>query len=97
MVRLAPGARPPMGPGMAARRRKGVTVCDADDLASALQAAYARLAAAPGLDRADSERLHRQFIAVCDAVKAPGADAATGRRRLDGFLDALDSVIAGKS
>jgi hypothetical protein len=79
------------------RRRKGVTVSDADDLARALQAAHARLAAATGLDRADTDRLHRQFIAVCDAAKAPGADAATGRRRLDGFLAALDSVVAGKS
>jgi hypothetical protein len=72
-------------------------VSDADDLASGLRAARARLAAAPDLTPADRDRLQRQFIAVCEAGKAPGADAAAGRRRLDRFLAALDSVIAGKS
>jgi hypothetical protein len=68
-----------------------------DDLAGGLRRALARLAAAPGLNPAERDRLQRQFIAVCDAAKAPGADAAAGRRRLDGFLAVLDSVIAGKS
>ena len=68
-----------------------------DDLAAGLRDAGLRLAAAVrGLPAADAARLQRQFIAVCDAAKAPGADAATGRRRLTGFLAVLDSVIAGK-
>jgi hypothetical protein len=68
-----------------------------DDLASGLRSALARLAAAPGLTPAKRESLQRQFVAVCDAAKAPGADAAAGRRQLDRFLATLDSVIAGKS
>jgi hypothetical protein len=72
-------------------------VLDDDGLASALRAALARLTAAADLAPADRDRLHRRFIAVCDAAKAPGADAATGRRRLSRFLADLDSVIAGKS
>jgi hypothetical protein len=35
-------------------------------------------------------RLHRQFIAVCDALKASGADEAAAERRLSAFLVALD-------
>jgi hypothetical protein len=37
-------------------------------------------------------RLNRQFIAVCDAVKAPGADEETGERRLSAFLAALEQA-----
>jgi hypothetical protein len=37
-------------------------------------------------------RLHRQFIAVCDAVKAAGADEAFGERRLAAFLAALENA-----
>jgi hypothetical protein len=69
-----------------------------DDLAAGLRDAGLRLAAAVrGLPAADAARLQRQFIAACDAAKAPGADAATGARRLAGFLAALDSIIDGKS
>lgn len=39
-------------------------------------------------------RLHRQFIAVCDAVKAPGADEETGERRLSAFLEGLEQAGA---
>jgi hypothetical protein len=39
-------------------------------------------------------RLHRQFIAVCDAVKAAGADEETGERRLSAFLVALERAGA---
>ena len=39
-------------------------------------------------------RLHRQFIAVCDAVKAAGADEETGERRLSAFLVALEQASA---
>ena len=39
-------------------------------------------------------RLHRQFIAVCDAVKAAGADEACGERRLAAFLATLEKAAA---
>jgi hypothetical protein len=39
-------------------------------------------------------RLHRQFIAVCDAVKAAGADEEAGERRLSAFLAALEQASA---
>lgn len=44
------------------------------------------------LPRPQVTRLHRQFIAVCDAVKAPGADESIGERRLEAFLAALEEA-----
>jgi hypothetical protein len=38
--------------------------------------------------------LHRQFIAVCDAVKAAGADEQAGERRLSAFLAKLEQAKA---
>ena len=35
-------------------------------------------------------QLHRQFIVMCDSVKAPGADEVAGERRLALFLTALE-------
>jgi len=46
------------------------------------------------LPRPLAARLHRQFIAVCDAIKAAGADEASGQRRLAAFLAALDQAAA---
>jgi hypothetical protein len=46
------------------------------------------------LPRPLAARLHRQFIAVCDAVKAAGADEASGQRRLAAFVTALDQAAA---
>ena len=46
------------------------------------------------LPRPLAARLHRQFIAVCNAVKAAGADEASGQRRLSAFLAALDQAAA---
>ena len=46
------------------------------------------------LPRPLAARLHRQFIAVCNAVKAAGADEASGQRRLAAFLAALDRATA---
>jgi hypothetical protein len=40
-------------------------------------------------------RLHRRFIAICDAVKAPGADEASGERRLTAFLAVLERGARG--
>lgn len=47
------------------------------------------LMAALDLPRPLAARLHRQFIATCDAVKAAGADEARGERRLAAFLATL--------
>lgn len=43
----------------------------------------------------EAARLHRQFIAVCDAVKAAGADEAAGERRLAAFIAALERAERG--
>jgi hypothetical protein len=67
-----------------------------DALAQRLHSARARLAA-QDLPPAVRARLQRQFIAVCDAAKTPGTDAAACQRRLDGLLAALDSMGAEKS
>jgi hypothetical protein len=67
-----------------------------DALAGRLHEARVRLAE-QDLPPETRARLQRQFIAVCDAAKAPGTDAAACQRRLDGFLAALDSVIAKNS
>jgi hypothetical protein len=66
------------------------------DLARRLASARARLAE-QDLPADIRARLQRQFIAVCDAAKVPGSDTAASQRRLDGFLAALESVIANKS
>jgi hypothetical protein len=68
-----------------------------DDLAGVLRQARARLAGLTGLPAGERERLHRQFIAVCDAAKMPGADPGACRRRLEAFLAALDNRHGGKS
>jgi hypothetical protein len=68
---------------------------DADALARKLHAAQARLAAA-GLPAPVRAQLQRKFIAICDAVKAPGAGPAC-QRRLDCFIATLDGVIAEHS
>jgi hypothetical protein len=73
---------PPAGDGTLARR---------------LRDALARLAARDDLDPDVRARLHRQFIAVCDATKRPGVAAAACEQRLDAFLAALDGEIARKS
>jgi hypothetical protein len=51
-----------------------------------------KLMATLDLPRPLAARLHRQFIAICDAVKAAGADEASGERRLAAFLATLASV-----
>jgi hypothetical protein len=60
-------------------------------LARRLQWAQARLVA-EDLPPEARARLQRQFIAVCDAAKAPGADPQACMRRLEGLLAALDDV-----
>jgi hypothetical protein len=62
-------------------------------LAAKLAEARKRMAALD-LPRPLAARLHRQFIAICDAVKAPGADEASGERRLAAFLTALEQAAA---
>ena len=68
-------------------------------LAAKLAEARMRMAALD-LPRPLAARLHRQFIAICDAVKVPGADEASGERRLAAFLAALEQAatrISGPS
>jgi 3-isopropylmalate/(R)-2-methylmalate dehydratase small subunit len=53
------------------------------------------LAAQRGLDACDLDadqrfRLQRRLMAICDAMKAPGADPNLGKRRLEKFLEELD-------
>jgi 3-isopropylmalate/(R)-2-methylmalate dehydratase small subunit len=42
-------------------------------------------------------RLQRRLMAICDAMKAPGADSFRGRRRLERFLEELSRADAGGS
>jgi hypothetical protein len=67
---------------------------ESDGLAAKLAEARRRMAALD-LPRPLADRLHRQFIAICDAVKAPGADEASGERRLAAFLAVLDRGARG--
>jgi hypothetical protein len=62
---------------------------DDQDLAARLARAR-KLLGELALPAAEADRLHRQFIAVCDAVKAPEADMETGLRRLGAFLATLE-------
>jgi hypothetical protein len=64
---------------------------DGRSLAARLAEARKRMAALD-LTSASAARLHRQFIAVCDAVKAAGADEEAGERRLAAFLATLDQA-----
>jgi hypothetical protein len=66
---------------------------DDEVLADRLAAARKRLREL-ALPAAESDRLHRQFIAVCDASKAPDGGTETGLRRLAAFLAALDEAAA---
>jgi hypothetical protein len=64
---------------------------DATGLAAKLAEAR-RLMASLDLPRPLAARLHRQFIAICDAVKAAGADESSGERRLTAFLATLAGI-----
>jgi hypothetical protein len=66
----------------------------ADGTLAAKLADARRRMAALDLPRPLAARLHRQFIVICDAVKAPGADEASGERRLAAFLAALEQAAA---
>jgi hypothetical protein len=63
-----------------------------DEALAARLAVACRRMADLDLPAAETARLQRQFIAVCDSVKAAGADEAAGERRLAAFLAALDSA-----
>jgi len=67
---------------------------ESGDLASKLAEARRRMATLD-LPRPLAARLHRQFIAICDAVKAPGADEESGERRLAAFLAVLERRSRG--
>jgi hypothetical protein len=81
-----PQGRPPAEPPAA----------DAADESLAARLAEARRRVAElDLPAEEATRLHRQFIAVCDAVKAPGADDAAAERRLTAFMAALERAERG--
>jgi hypothetical protein len=65
-----------------------------DEVLAGRLAEASRLLGELDLRPAEAERLQRQFIAVCDAIKAPGADVDTGLRRLTAFLATLEQVAA---
>jgi hypothetical protein len=65
-----------------------------DSALSAKLAEARRRMVALDLPRPLAARLHRQFIAVCDAVKAVGADEECGERRLAAFLATLEQAAA---
>jgi hypothetical protein len=73
----------------------GDTPPDPDDdvLAGKLADARRRLSELV-LSAAERARLHRKFIALCDAMKVPDANRAAGLRRLDAFLTTLDKAAA---
>jgi hypothetical protein len=56
-----------------------------------------RLLSQVRLPAAESDRLRRQFIAVCDAIKAPEADVETGLRRVAAFMTTLEQASAKAS
>jgi hypothetical protein len=61
----------------------------AEPLAARLAEGHRRLAELD-LPADEAAQLRRQFIAVCDAVKAAGADEAAAERRITAFFAALD-------
>jgi hypothetical protein len=69
---------------------------DAEVLAGRLADARRRLSQLE-LPAAVTDRLHRQFIAICDAVKAPEADVTTAMRRVAAFLSRLEQAVAKSS
>jgi hypothetical protein len=72
---------------------------DADVLAGKLADARRRLSQLEGMEppAADTERLHRQFIAICDAVKVPEADVSSALRRVSAFLSTLEQAVTKSS
>lgn len=62
----------------------------ADKSVADMLAEARRLMSELELPAPEAARLNRRFIAVCDAVKAPGADEAAGQRRLSAFMAALE-------
>ena len=69
---------------------------DAEVLARKLADARRRLSQMD-LPAGVAERLHRQFIAICDALKVPEADAGAGLRRLSAFLSTLEQAVSKSS
>ena len=72
---------------------------DADVLAGKLADARRRLSELEEMEppAAATDRLHRQFIAICDSVKVPDVDVANALRRVSAFLSTLDQAVAKSS
>jgi hypothetical protein len=69
---------------------------DDDGLAGKLAQARRRLSELD-LPAAEADRLHRQFIAICDSVKVPEADVSHALRRVSAFLSTLEQAVAKSS
>ena len=69
---------------------------DADVLAGKLADARRRLSQLE-LPAAVTDRLHRQFIAICNAAKVPEADVAAALHRVAAFLSTLEQAVAKSS
>jgi hypothetical protein len=68
-----------------------------DDVLACRLADARKLLAELRLPAAEADRLRRQFIAVCDAIKAPEADLETGLRRVAAFMTTLEQAVAKAS
>ncbi len=68
-----------------------------DDILAGRLAEARKLLSELRLPAAEADRLRRQFIAVCDAIKAPEADRDTGLRRVAALMAALEQAAAKAS
>jgi hypothetical protein len=67
-------------------------LCPDDDVLACRLAEARRRLSELRLPAAEAGRLRRQFIAVCDATKAPEADLETGLRRIAAFMSTLEQA-----
>jgi hypothetical protein len=65
-----------------------------DDVLAGMLAEARRRLSEMDLPAGEAERLHRQFIAICDSMKVSEADVAAGLRRLSAFLATLEQAAA---
>jgi hypothetical protein len=72
------------------------TEAASDPLAGRLLAAQ-RAIAALGVNSDARMRLHSRLMAICAALKVPGADRARGARRLDRLIADADQACRGKA
>lgn len=78
--------------GVAGRGQYDAALSDANGLPKRLAAAQ-RVLESAAVDAAVRTRFQRRLAAICDALKAPGADKARCERRLDLLLADLAPEI----